>query len=121
MVEQVKASMTKAFEHFSVKDGIIMKDVRVKITKKGGSLDFDLMNKTEIVRKTSLKEMVGAMTAMLVQSHLTDSVAKTIRDNGLTEREANLRIYPLADNSPSTYLYREGKPFLKIDIEKLIN
>jgi len=121
MVEKVKSRITKAFMHFNIKDGIEMGDIRVKIIKQNGALDFTLMNKTEIVRETSLKEMVGAMTSMLVSSHLQDSVTKVIQENGLDERVANVRLYPLPDNSPSAYLYREGKPFRKIEIEKLIN
>lgn len=120
MIEQVKSSITKAFKHFNTKDGIEMNKIRIKIVKSNGALDFTLMNKTEIVRKTSLTEMVGAMTSLLATNQLHSSIKSLIEENGLNENIANVRLYPLPDNSPSAYLYENGKPLKPIDIEKLI-
>lgn len=120
MIEQVKSSITKAFKHFNTKDGIEMKHIRVKIVKSNGALDYTLMNKTEIVRKTNLTEMVGAMNSLLAKNKLYSSVKSLIEENGLNESVANVRLYPLPDNSPSAYLYENGKPLMPIDIEKLI-
>jgi hypothetical protein len=121
MIEQVKSSITKAFEHFNQNDGIAMKDIRIKIVKNNGELEYALMSSTNVVRPTTLKEMIGAMNSMLVKSTLHSSMAKIIKDNGLDERMANLRLYPLGDNSPSSYLYNQGKPLKQIDIGTLIN
>lgn len=121
MIEQVKTSITKAFEHFNKKDGVAMNDIRVRIVKTNGSLNYTLMNKTDDIRSTTLSEMVGAMTALLAQSSLHSSIERLIKENGLDESVANVRVYPLPDFSPSAYLYENGKPLKPIDIEKLIN
>jgi hypothetical protein len=121
MVEQVKSSITKAFKHFNTKDGIEMNNIRVKIVKSNGELHYTLMNKTENVRTTTLTEMVGAMHSLLAKNQLHSSVERLIKESGLNESEANVRLYPLPDNSPSAYLYENGKPLKPIEIEKLIN
>ncbi|NRA13446.1 MAG: hypothetical protein HRT57_15990 [Crocinitomicaceae bacterium] len=121
MIEQVKSSITKAFERFNQKDGIAMKDIRIKIVKNNGALEYTLMNKIDVVRPTSLTEMIGAMNSVLAKSTLHSSMEKLIKENGLDERMANLRLYPLGDNSPSSYLYNQGQPLKQIDISTLIN
>lgn len=121
MVQQVKQQITKAFENFNKKDGLNMQEMRVKMEVNNGELKYFLLNKTELVRVTSLNEMVGNMYAMIAKGKLTDSVKKTISENSVNEATANVRLYLLPDNSPSAYLFDGGKPIVQVDIDKLIN
>ena len=122
MVEKVKSKIKLAFLHFASKDGINMKDVRVRIVSDKDSMDFTLMNKSSLIRKTKLSEIIGnSMEALLVKPYLQKAIKKIVHENGVENQDWNIKIYPLPDNSPSAYLYCNGKAFKPINIDELIN
>jgi len=127
MVERVKLEITKAFSLFNKKDKIEMQDIRIKIVKNNGSLEYTLMQKdseTNSVRKirpTTLAEMIGFMYAMVAESKLYGSIKEVLKENNLEETQAYVVLSPLADYSPSASLISNGRMIKKIEIEKLIN
>jgi len=120
MIEQVKTKLTAAFESFSKTDGIKVQDVRIRIIKNKDKLKYSLLNKSTFVRDTSLSEMFGGLIAMMAKSELQASMASIIDENNLDETVTNVKVYPLPDNSPSMYLYNEGKAVKQLNIEELL-
>ena len=121
MIEEIKSKITEAFEHFRDEDGIEMKNIRVKIEKQNGKLKFYLLDKTKVLRDTNLKEMLGFTTALMVQLPLYNAVKRTLETNGLDENNAHIRLFPLPDNSPSTFIFNDGKALKQVEIEELLN
>lgn len=125
MIEQVKSKITDAFQHFNKKYGIPMNDVRIKITKSNGSLNFVVMNKKADLAATDLKEIVGSATMLLagnaIRTSLHRSVEQVINESGLSEESANIRFHPASDYSPKAHLFDGGKAIKNIEIEKLLN
>ena len=126
MIEKIKSTITDAFKNFNAKHGIPMKDIRIKITKNNGSLNYFLMNQSQAIAATELKEIVGS-TAMLlagstIRTKLHNSVEKVINENGLNEENADVQfLFSTTTFSPIAKLYNNGQPVKDIDIEKLLN
>lgn len=125
MEEQVRTKMTEAFHLFKDKDGIQMKNIRVKIMKSGSSLNLMLMNKTEDVRPTNLDEVIGSMAMLMygtkIRNTFYNSVSRIINENGLNEKSANIRVYPSDNGSPLVHLFVGNKSLKSLNINELIN
>ena len=98
-----------------------MENIRVKIVKNNGSLAYSLMNEDEFIRKTSLTEMVGGMTAILAQGQLYSSISRILAQNWITDERGSIQIYAAQDHSPLVDLYKNGNQFKELNIEELLN
>lgn len=128
MIEQIKEKITGAFRYFKEKDGIEINNVRIKIVKNNGRLNYFLLNGVKKVRETDMVEMIKlnflenlVVDLKDVELKIYNSMKEIIEENKLNENSASVVMYPAQNYSPCAYLYNNGKPLKQIDIEKLIN
>ena len=124
MVE--KMIFTQAFKKLSKSDKIEIGDMRIKVMKNNGSLNYSLLNKTESIRSLRFDEFAdNPLFALLggteqVEKHIYHGVKNMITAHNLNENRANLRVFVGANEMPSAYLFDNDKILNKIDLTTLL-
>jgi len=124
MVEQVKAKMIEAFHHFNKKDGIEIKNIKIKITSQFGKISYFLLKGNEQVRKTEFDEMISGLNFLIkgmAKSEFEGSVNKVIAEGGVPQNSANIIISPDNNHNPLVYLFNNNQEVKLIELEKLLN
>ena len=124
MVE--KMIFTQAFKKLSKSEKIEIENMRIKVMKNNGSLNYSLLNKTECVRDLTFKEFADNRLFSLlggsetIENYIYQGVKNLITDNKLSETTANLRVFIGANETPNAYLFDDNKILNKIDLTTLL-
>ena len=118
----IKETLKGAISNLSKKYKIGAKEIRIKISKNGGNLVYDIMNKKDIVDTVTLAQALNlnAIQAFMVGNKLEHIFQKISNVNSVSQDSMNVRIYTIEDDcSPSFYLFDDKNAIRELKYEEI--
>lgn len=123
--EQIESVMRSALLSTSKNNGILLKDVRIKmyLSPDMESVDCMILNKVSEIEPISWNKILGMKAIFKVV--IVDTILKSLKRLAIAEEvvleNINARVYSLDDKgTPSIYLYNDKKPIRKVNLSEII-
>lgn len=121
---EIDVKLQRALLNLSKKFNIVPTELRIRISKPKGSLEYEIMQNAEIVRETNLATALNLnyLEAFAVSVKLDSVFSDLSKQNGLDVNNMNVRIFTKTDDCyPSLYLFDGTSPKKALRLEELGN
>ncbi len=105
---EIDVKLQRALSNLSKNLNIAPKELRIRISKPEGKLEYEVMKNADVVRKTNLATALNlnVIEAFAVSMKLDSVFADLSKQNGLPINSLNVRIFSKTDDCyPSLYLF----------------
>lgn len=123
--EVVDGVMRSALNSISKKDGISLKQLRIKmqLDDEQKTVVCSIVNGTEHVNDLSWARILGIkfVFANVVTETIKKSLLRLSTENNIHSKEINARIYAIDEKgTPNIYVYNGKKPFKRIELKEIL-
>ncbi len=118
---EIDVKLQRALSNLSKKLDISPKELRIKISKPEGKLEYEVMKSSSVVKKTNLATALNItpIETFLVSVKLDKVFADLAKDNCISINELNVRIFSKTNDCyPSLYLFSGTDPIKAIRLEE---
>lgn len=123
--EQIESVMRSALLSTSKSNGILLKDVRIKmyLSFDMESVDCMILNKVTEVEPISWNKILGMK--VVFKGVVIDTICKSLKRLSIEEnvllKDINARIYSIDEKgTPNIYLYNDKTPIRKVKLNEII-
>ncbi len=105
---EIDVKLQRALSNLSKNLNIAPKELRIRISKPEGKLEYEVMKNADVVRKTNLATALNlnVIEAFAVSMKLDSVFADLSKQNNLSVNSLNVRIFSKTDDCyPSLYLF----------------
>lgn len=104
----IQGKLKTAIAKLSEKHNLSIKDIRIKISRIGGKLNYDIMRKGEVLENVTLAQALNlnAFETFMANNKLEQIFERLSNVNSVPQERMNVRIYTESDDcSPLFYLF----------------